>query len=721
VLQLLHFCRKLHPVSRLLSFLLFLCSIFLSARAQNHEDVDSLKTLLEQTAEDSVRVRLYGELGGAYLPQEPDSGWRYLRNARTLAQSGDGLPKGLVRILAKMGEAWMRSGQIDSSRIALREGARIAGSENDQAGIMLVNSLLAQSFGREMQLDSMIHYLKLTVAAAEAMEDVVRQGMFCSNLGVMYQYKGQFEKANEYNFKALELKKKAGASPMSIADSYNNIALSYQELGKFEEALEYELQAYEQYATGTDSAKFAQSGYMLGGILFEMELLDSAQVYYDRSLDIFQALGNQQAIALYHVYSGLILQERKDLEAAQSSFQTSLELFPENGSPRMRVFVLSNNAEVLLKLGERSDGRDISSLRKSMEFSRQTYELASQTAFTDQMRKASNFLYRAYDALGKHEQAMEYAKQYMLLNDSLYNEQKQKAVEEIQTKYETEKKEAEIAFLDMENTVKAENLAQAEQLQKNQQLTILVLALGVVATALLLLWIYRIYIQKKKANTELEAKNDIITQQNDEKELLLKEIHHRVKNNLQVVSSLLDLQSMDLDNEEALAAVTDGQNRVKAMALIHEKLYQTQDIASLDFADYVSQLIKQTAAVFPGMSKVKQSVQAPDVQLDIDTAVPLGLILSELLTNAFKYAFPSGEGSLTVQLQEEASGQYLMTVRDSGSGLPEDFELKKAKSLGLKLVRRLSRQLYGSATYVFDNGSCFSIRFKDTVHRKEVS
>lgn len=226
----------------------------------------------------------------------------------------------------------------------------------------------------------------------------------------------------------------------------------------------------------------------------------------------------------------------------------------------------------------------------------------------------------------------------------------------------------------------------------------------------------------KKSSEKVSQQRDQLQSRNENIELLLKEIHHRVKNNLQVVSSLLDLQSRDIDDEEMLANFMEGQNRVKAMALIHQKLYQNDNLATIDFADYAEQLMKELATLYPSANEVKTNIAIKErIEFDIDTAIPLGLILNELISNAYKYAFKPGiEGELNVSVKSLGNGKHELTVADSGVGLPEGFDFNKVRSLGLRLVRRLSQQLYGKVEYMEEQGARFVINFIDTVHRKEI-
>jgi len=236
------------------------------------------------------------------------------------------------------------------------------------------------------------------------------------------------------------------------------------------------------------------------------------------------------------------------------------------------------------------------------------------------------------------------------------------------------------------------------------------------------------FIFQSRSRKKLANQNAIIQKQREqlekslsEKDILLKEIHHRVKNNLSVISSLLELQSSGIEDQKAKAAIAEGQSRVRSIALIHQRLYQHENLAAIEFSGFVNDMITDVSGVFkiPGQ-KINTSIQVPETLLDIDTAVPLGLIMNELLTNSFKYAFTADkEGVIAISLKTTQRGNYTLTYLDNGPGMPDDFDLKKTKSLGLRLIHRLSNQIGGSAQYTSVNGSQFVISFKDSFTRNK--
>ena len=199
-----------------------------------------------------------------------------------------------------------------------------------------------------------------------------------------------------------------------------------------------------------------------------------------------------------------------------------------------------------------------------------------------------------------------------------------------------------------------------------------------------------------------------------DKELLLREIHHRVKNNLQIVTSLLNLQSRKIEDDEAVDVFRESQNRVKSMAIIHEQLYQSADLAHIDFELYIKKLISYLFDSYNvNRYKIKTEISANSISLNIDTAMPLALIINELVSNSLKYAFvDSEEGNIRVELKKEGE-MYKLMVSDDGVGLPEDISVENTQTLGLQLINSLTMQLDGEIKVDLTNGTEFNIRFKE--------
>ena len=220
-------------------------------------------------------------------------------------------------------------------------------------------------------------------------------------------------------------------------------------------------------------------------------------------------------------------------------------------------------------------------------------------------------------------------------------------------------------------------------------------------------------------DTERREAEERVRRSLDEKEVLLREIHHRVKNNMQVISSLISMQSQYVDDDEIRRVLDDSRSRVRSMALVHEKLYQTEDFSHIDFADYLRGLTGNVVGAYAhGGRHIELKFELEPLALGIDQAVPCGLITNELISNAVKYAFPDEhDGELRIALRRvEYRGEpgIELVVADDGIGLPSDFDYREAPSLGLRLVTQLTQhQLHGEVELVRDGGTEFRVRFPE--------
>jgi PAS domain S-box-containing protein len=216
--------------------------------------------------------------------------------------------------------------------------------------------------------------------------------------------------------------------------------------------------------------------------------------------------------------------------------------------------------------------------------------------------------------------------------------------------------------------------------------------------------------------TECKQAADKLKASLEEKEMLLKEVHHRVKNNMQVISSLLNLESMHIKDKEALEMFKESQNRVRSMALIHEKLYRSKDLTSVDIGGYIQDLTTSLARSYGARAAtIKLNIDVRDIFLDITASIPCGLIINELVSNSLKHAFPDGrEGAITIAMQRTNGDKIELIVSDNGIGFPEDMDFRKTKSLGMQVVITLVKQLGGAIELVRNTGTAFRVRFPQT-------
>lgn len=316
----------------------------------------------------------------------------------------------------------------------------------------------------------------------------------------------------------------------------------------------------------------------------------------------------------------------------------------------------------------------------------------------------------AGDKVNKHELIYLYSELAYMLKRHRYFE---KAFEMIERKMVVTKEiysnDLAKSIAEYENQKLLEK--QSQVLEKERQKERYYFTITLIVSISLLISV-TLLVRNKRVSKKLALKNR-------EKEVLLREIHHRVKNNFQTISSLLDFQLKDIEDEKAVSRIREGQSRLKSMSLIHEKLYQNQeDVATVDLREYTEQLTNQVLGIY-GLNGVIIRINIGRIELDIDTAIPIGLIMNEIITNSCKYSFQTGEGELWIEANLLSSGQYKLVIRDNGPGLPDGFQVSTLKSLGMKLITRLAKQLHGNVQFVSDQGTKIEVYFKDTFERKQ--
>lgn len=306
------------------------------------------------------------------------------------------------------------------------------------------------------------------------------------------------------------------------------------------------------------------------------------------------------------------------------------------------------------------------------------------------------------------------------LRDSFFSINKIRQISELDIKYETERRERFIMALETEKRLDQAALKEAN-LQRNQTLGGIFFLLTVIGFAINVIRI------NKKSNRKLQEKQCEINLQNNvlkelnanqellliEKEWLMREIHHRVKNNLQTTISLLKMQSNYISNENALMAIENSQRRMHTMSLIHQKLYQSDDLTKINMSVYVQDLISYLADSHEVVNKVRFESETEPGELDVAQVIPLGLIINEAITNSIKYAFPGGrQGKIRVKFYKLCNNTFRLSIEDNGVGLSDNIDIYNTNTLGFNLIRGLSNQLNGELEISNTPGMCLVITYQ---------
>ncbi|HTE23913.1 MAG TPA: sensor histidine kinase [Flavitalea sp.] len=313
--------------------------------------------------------------------------------------------------------------------------------------------------------------------------------------------------------------------------------------------------------------------------------------------------------------------------------------------------------------------------------------------------------FRLDTALGYYKSATENLLKYQTLNDSLFDETTSRQISQLEVEYETEKNKNEITVLNQKNQLQQNHL---DRVKLVRNFTIGGIALLFVIIGLL----YRQYLHKQQSNEVILHKNEQLQHLLTEKEWLIKEIHHRVKNNFHIVASLLEIQSSYLKNKEALSAIKESQHRIHSMSIIHQKLYQSETLSTIHMPEYIYELVEYLRESYSIRENIGFSLQIENIELNHASAITLGLILNEAITNSIKYAFAkTANKKISISLTHISDSQLLLSIADNGRGLPVDFDTKIGASMGMELLQGLTDDLGGSLSIETNVGTHIKVIF----------
>lgn len=507
------------------------------------------------------------------------------------------------------------------------------------------------------------------------------QGVY-SFMGALYNEIGEFDKALHYSLKAVKLAEKYQDVDYGTVDLYNFTGVIYRGIKKYDEALKYFEKAV-AVAKKLDNEKFLVF-YEANAAEVAMLLDDSKKVkYYLNEMEKKAHLVNDPIfINPLTVLTKSYVRQKNDRKA-----------------DKYAQLILKKMNTYKSTVSEVEATRGFSSALMSYYFYKKKYELCRKYTLIykdvvfksrskQKIMNAYMMLSRIDSAQGNYKSALQNYKLEMLYKDSIFNETKNRQLTELQVKYESDEKEKSNLLLKKQAELQQNKLSQAH-LMKNVGFA----GIGILILAVALL--YRRYLINRKIKKVIDLKNEKLQNIVKEKEWLLKEIHHRVKNNLQVVMSLLNTQSHYLKDESAKKAIMNSQNRIHSMSLIHKKLYQSNKIVSVNMDLYIMELVEYLKGSFDTEQRICFEINADPIELNSAQSVPLSLILNETIMNSIKHAFPDGrEGIISISLMTLPENRIRLTVKDNGIGYSGSFDdLKASSSLGIKLIMGFSGEL----------------------------
>ncbi len=592
-----------------------------------------------------------------------------------------------------LGEINRMRGKDSIALVYNRKCAYYANLAGDQQKYSSRLTLMGYNFKELGQTDSAYHYFKEAIRIKEAIADSARLSIAYEAMAYFYQEQEFREESIDYFLLALQISRERGQSYI-VVNSMNNIAHLLVESGYPQKARSYAEEAL-ILADSLELELFQGHIWACKGSIAEAENnYEAARENHMKALSIYEKLGRTPKILdqfvrltqLHYSHDQLVL-ARQFLVKGKSLADTL-----NNVVDQMTLRLLE--AKIQLKEGK---------LKESLSnFKSLSTEVILSDDLAFQQAIAEGIVVTA-EKLGNYQQALQAAKKASQLRDSIYQRRKDKATQQLEAIYQRNRQEAAITSLTHQNDIAR------LKLRSNQRQKVILIVLALVTFLGMALAFYLFYTIRKSAR-QLVSKNAIIEIALSEKDLLLREIHHRVKNNLQIVSSLLKLQSRYIKDPNAISAINDGRTRVRSMALIHQDLYQRENLTGVKVKPYFSKLLEELFATYKvSESKVELVTDIDDLNLDVDTVVPLGLVMNELVSNALKYGFTGiSNGRLYIKLVE-IKDKLLLQVEDNGPGINNLNAFDNSDTFGFRLVRAFSEKLKATIQLDNTNGTCVAL------------
>ncbi|MBS1659899.1 MAG: tetratricopeptide repeat protein [Bacteroidetes bacterium] len=591
--------------------------------------------------------------------------------------------------------------------------------------------------------------VELAVQSFEQTNNIEQLAYSLKFLADLYALNDEREKALEKLGRVLPLYESIHYTALQgVYILYSNI---YFTDGNYKTALNYGLMALKNAQTGGDtSMSVCQINNYVGIILNRLKENERAIDYYQAAMKVAEKYNDNDAVLEVMANAVRSYVELKKPEEALSFMRSVPKRFLKPGLDESYMYVpmsylvvygeLKRYAEVQtycdqilqeIKVHRPSDKllHDFYSLL--IGFYLQTRQYASASLFIGRIDSLSKKIgdpnrvkegyylkYRLDTARELYKSASENLLKYQIMNDSLFTETASRQMKQLEVEYETEKNRNEIKLRDQSITM----LNQKNQLQQSSlERTSLVKNFTIGAAVFLFIimgLLYRQYWIKQHTNKIVMEKNEQLQHLVSEKDWLVKEIHHRVKNNFHVVASLLEIQSSYLKNKEALSAIKESQNRIHSMSIIHQKLYQSETLSTIHMPEYIYELVEFLRESYAIRDDVVFTLDIENMELNHGVAISLGLILNEAITNAIKYAFVhTGKGKISISLNHISEGWILLNVADNGQGLPADFKSKFGATMGMELLQGLTDDMGGNFSIETNNGTHIKIIFSEDPKR----
>ncbi|WP_421977373.1 histidine kinase dimerization/phosphoacceptor domain -containing protein [Roseivirga seohaensis] len=603
---------------------------------------------------------------------------------------------------AKLAEIELKLAKISSyDGIEMQKHAQNAlnyySAQQDTANIIDATYQIAYSKQLQNDYDSTLFFAKEVVYLAEKSQNTVSVISGRLMLSSVHNHLGQYPESLQELNRSKILAENTPNNKSVIIDILNRESFIYYSLGEYDESADRISQIIEILKPEGDARKLNIWSNNLASVfsLCNCVSFEKRKAVLKESINYAKQANFTYGKAFAYKHLADTYRDANQFDSTKYYLEQIEVLLPEINKPDFTG---------LVSVAQGSYWANVDNNKRAISYFLKGYNIWKTLGKKKDQMDIALYLNNLYQKQKDYANAHKFLNTYVALKDSLFSEEKIREVKELELAYDFRQKQMTDSLKNAERLLKSEY---ETTLQKRSKLMILFVGVAILIGAII---IYYGFIKQKKLSQLLQVKTDQVESELHQKELLLTEIHHRVKNNFQILSSLLELQAKGVDDQATKDLISEGKSRVRSMALIHNQLYDN-DSLTIHLAGYLQNLINEIQKSFEGQtSEVKMDVD-PNFTLDIDNMVPLGLIANELVTNAFKYATKNNNQlKLEVSLYEK-NGQSVFVFKDNGPGLPSSFDIKTTKSTGIWLISRLTLQLHGRYEYEYDNGAVFKIYF----------
>jgi two-component sensor histidine kinase/Tfp pilus assembly protein PilF len=591
--------------------------------------------------------------------------------------------------MMNLGYYYGETGDIEKQKNLYLEGLDIISEVGSKYEIAEVLNNVGYLYGQLGDKVTQRKYYQQSLELKNEIGDREGYALTLYNIALLDYNSGQISTAIESLFEALAIQDSVNKKN-DVASTLNALGYIYGQQGDIKKQMEMYLKSLENFREVDDQNGIALAYNNIASIYKKEKKYDSALIFFNDCLSICEEfeMTEGEGNALNNI--GNVLESQGKIVEAQNYYQRSLKIREQSAD----LIGLINSYLTIGRLSFKSGDYQYA---KSMAIL--ALDKSSQIGFVDELKHSTELLYKSQEALGEYKEGLQTHKKFIVLRDSLNNIETQKTKIEQDLKYEYEKKEA-LASLGF---AKEKEISRVNQ--KRQGLIIWTVTIGLIVIAFFSIIIFYRLRESTKQKKIIEIKNN-------ENELLLGEIHHRVKNNLQVISSLLSLQERNTTDPKTKTAILEGKERVASMGLIHKMLYQKNNFSGINMNEYIDNLILGLLSSY-GKNKedfdLKYDIE--NINLDVDSAIPLGLIINELVVNSFKHAFDlTSKPKLNINLKE-IDKHLVLSIQDNGKGSKKNVQT--SNSFGMKLITSLARQLSGTLEIIEKEGLCFLVTVSD--------